>query len=80
MRASDSKHAGPKLSVAELRVLADAQVKAKGFPNRTEALRRVNMSQTSFERLLREGLPSNPRKDTEAKLRKLGMLDLIPRR
>lgn len=68
-------------TVEQLRSKIDGRIAERGeFSNRTEALRRVDMSQTTFERLLREGLSDNPRKLTEKKLARMGVLDLIPRR
>lgn len=83
MRTADTTRAKrPKTwpSVEGLRLAADVAVKAKGFKNRTDALRKCDLSTTTFERLLREGLSENGRVSVERKLAAMGVLHIVPRR
>jgi hypothetical protein len=66
-------------SVAKLRELCDEAIKAKGYPNRTEGLRRVNMSAASLDRVLKDGLIEDARPSLVRKLGELGVLEIVPR-
>lgn len=80
MRTTDTPRPAHWPPVDVLRKAIDDLVKAKGFKSRTEALRRVDLSQTTFERVLREGLSEDGRKSVEKKLDAMGVLAIIPRR
>lgn len=63
-----------------LRAAVDARLDATGKGKRAEALRLVNLSNTTFERLLREGLSADGRPSVVRKIRRMGVFDLIPRK
>lgn len=80
MRTAETTRPASWPSIESLRRSADSAVKAKGFKNRTEALRKVNLSNTTFERCLRDGLSDDGRKSVERKLGDMGVLHIVPRR
>lgn len=62
----------------ERRRLCDARIKAKGIaPTRAQALRVVDMSQSTYERCLKLGVSWRNDRETHRKLRMLGVLDVL---
>lgn len=80
MREADTKQVTERPTVEAVRVAIDARLRGLGRGSRAAELRRVGMPPSTLERILREGLSRDPRSKTVPKLRRMGILDLIPRR